>query len=64
MTRRSRARAGGNGPASRSAARPENSNSSVSRRRGHPIWTEALLDELVIRYPKMDVTPWREALSS
>ena len=31
---------------------------------GHPIWTEALLDELVIRYPKMDVTPWREALSS
>lgn len=29
---------------------------------GHPIWTDALLDETGIRYPKMDLGPWREAL--
>ncbi|HLX87783.1 MAG TPA: hypothetical protein VKR22_04955 [Acidimicrobiales bacterium] len=29
---------------------------------GHPIWTEALLDETAKRYPKLDLTPWRAAL--
>ena len=31
---------------------------------GHPIWTDALLDETAIRYPKMDLGPWREVLRS
>jgi hypothetical protein len=29
---------------------------------GHPIWTAALLDETGIRYPKLDLGPWRRAL--
>ncbi len=29
---------------------------------GHPIWSHALLDETAIRYPKMDLSPWRQAL--
>jgi hypothetical protein len=29
---------------------------------GHPVWTDALLDETQVRYPKMDLGPWREAL--
>jgi hypothetical protein len=30
---------------------------------GHPIWNAALLDETAIRYPKLDLGPWRNALS-
>jgi hypothetical protein len=29
---------------------------------GHPVWTDALLDETAIRYPKLDLGPWREGL--
>jgi hypothetical protein len=29
---------------------------------GHEIWTTALLDETAGRYPKLDLSPWREAL--
>jgi hypothetical protein len=29
---------------------------------GHPIWTTALLDETQVRYPKLDLGPWRRAL--
>jgi hypothetical protein len=29
---------------------------------GHPIWTEELLEETAERYPKLDLSPWREAL--
>ena len=29
---------------------------------GHPIWTEALLDETALRYPKLDLSPWRGGL--
>jgi hypothetical protein len=31
---------------------------------GHPIWTEALLDETAFRYPKLDLSPWRDGLVS
>ncbi len=31
---------------------------------GHPIWTTALLDETGIRYPKLDLGPWRKALGA
>jgi hypothetical protein len=31
---------------------------------GHPIWSEALLDQTAERYPKLDLTPWRDALGS
>ena len=31
---------------------------------GHLIWTDALLDETQVRYPKMDLGPWRDALHS
>jgi hypothetical protein len=31
---------------------------------GHPIWTEALLDETAERYPKLDLSPWRDALAT
>ncbi len=31
---------------------------------GHPIWTDTLLEETQIRYPTMDLGPWREALRS
>ncbi len=30
---------------------------------GHPIWTEAVLRQTRIRYPLLDLTPWREALT-
>ncbi len=26
---------------------------------GHPIWTEHLLDEVAVRYPRLDLAPWR-----
>ena len=29
---------------------------------GHPIWDAALLDETALRYPNLDLTPWRSAL--
>lgn len=29
---------------------------------GHPIWTKSLLDETHIRYPRLDLEPWRRAL--
>lgn len=29
---------------------------------GHPIWSESLLDETAVRYPKLDLGPWRAAL--
>lgn len=28
---------------------------------GHPIWDASLLDETAARYPKLDLTPWRNA---
>jgi hypothetical protein len=31
---------------------------------GHPIWSEALLDNTGDRYPKLDLTPWRDRLGS
>ncbi len=31
---------------------------------GHPIWTAALVEATAERYPKLDVGPWREALSA
>jgi hypothetical protein len=31
---------------------------------GHPIWTPALVDATSLRYPNLDVQPWREAISS
>ncbi len=30
---------------------------------GHPIWTDTLLDETALRYPRLDLGPWRTALS-
>jgi hypothetical protein len=32
-------------------------------RPGHPVWTPALLDATGERYPALDLTPWRAALS-
>lgn len=29
---------------------------------GHPFWNQAMLDAMAERYPKLDLTPWREAL--
>jgi hypothetical protein len=29
---------------------------------GHPIWNDELIDRTAIRYPLMDLTPWRAAL--
>lgn len=29
---------------------------------GHSIWTESLLDETARRYPKLDLSPWRDGL--
>ena len=29
---------------------------------GHPIWTEDLLRTTALRYPNLDLTPWRSAL--
>jgi hypothetical protein len=29
---------------------------------GHPIWDEQLLEKTALRYPKLDLVPWREAL--
>lgn len=31
---------------------------------GHPIWTEALLGETALRYPNLDLRPWREMLAA
>lgn len=31
---------------------------------GHPIWTESLLARTAVRYPKLDLGPWRHALAS
>ncbi len=31
---------------------------------GHPIWSESVLAETARRYPKLDLTPWRERLSA
>jgi hypothetical protein len=30
---------------------------------GHPVWDDALLDATAVRYPKLDLTPWRAAQS-
>ncbi len=30
---------------------------------GHPVWSEALLKETAVRYPKLDLEPWRRALT-
>jgi hypothetical protein len=30
---------------------------------GHPIWNERLLKETANRYPKLDLEPWRTALT-
>ena len=30
---------------------------------GHPYWTAATVDGVALRYPGLDVTPWREALA-
>ena len=30
---------------------------------GHPIWNESVLAETARRYPKLDLTPWRDSLS-
>jgi hypothetical protein len=30
---------------------------------GHPIWSQGLLDELAVRYPRMDLGPWRSGLA-
>jgi len=29
---------------------------------GHPIWSEALLAEVAVRYPRLDLDPWRDGL--
>ncbi|HEV3366909.1 MAG TPA: hypothetical protein VG054_05545 [Acidimicrobiales bacterium] len=29
---------------------------------GHPIWTEALVEGTALRYPRLDLSPWRAAL--
>jgi hypothetical protein len=29
---------------------------------GHAIWSDRLLEEMALRYPKMDLGPWRDAL--
>ena len=31
---------------------------------GHPIWTEALIEATQRFYPKLDLDPWRSALTS
>jgi len=31
---------------------------------GHPIWNESLLARTAVRYPKLDLGPWRDALAS
>ena len=30
---------------------------------GHPVWNEGLLKQTAIRYPKLDLEPWRTALT-
>ena len=30
---------------------------------GHAIWDDAMLDATAQRYPKLDLTPWRESAS-
>jgi hypothetical protein len=29
---------------------------------GHPIWTEDLVEGTALRYPRLDLSPWRAAL--
>ena len=29
---------------------------------GHPFWNEAMLAAMADRYPRLDLTPWRDAL--
>jgi len=31
---------------------------------GHPVWTERLLEQTALRYPGLDLGPWRKALGS
>ncbi len=31
-------------------------------RPGHPVWNEALIEATAVRYPNLDLTPWRDAL--
>ena len=31
---------------------------------GHPIWDEALLRDTAVRYPRMDLGPWRTAMAA
>lgn len=31
---------------------------------GHPIWSELLLDQTAVRYPKLDLAPWRAGFGS
>lgn len=31
---------------------------------GHPVWTDEVLDATAVRYPLMDLRPWREALTA
>lgn len=33
-------------------------------RPGHPIWDAAMIEATALRYPKLDLTPWREALAA
>jgi hypothetical protein len=30
---------------------------------GHAVWSDELLDQTALRYPKLDLEPWREALT-
>jgi hypothetical protein len=30
---------------------------------GHPIWTDSLLQEMEVRYPNMDLDPWRSSIT-
>lgn len=29
---------------------------------GHPIWSESLLDQVALRYPRLDLAPWRDTV--
>ena len=31
---------------------------------GHPVWDAALLDATAVRYPRLDLSPWRAAVGS
>jgi hypothetical protein len=30
---------------------------------GHPVWSEKLLDQTALRYPALDLAPWRARLT-